>query len=59
MHLFLYIVVYRNNFAKMMEFQTEIQGSLTKLSLFKVSNGHPSKMAKLPIMASGAKTRNT
>ena len=35
-------------------FQTEIQGSLTKLCAFKESRGHPSKVVKLPIMSSGA-----
>ena len=38
----------------MVEFQTEIQGSLTKLIVFKVSKGNPLNMAKLPIMAYGA-----
>ena len=32
-------------------FQTEIQGSLTKLCAFKASRGHPSKLVKLPIMS--------
>ena len=31
-------------------FQTEIQGSLTKLCAFKASRGHSSKVVKLPIM---------
>ena len=35
-------------------FQTEIQGSLTKLCAFKASMGHPSKVVKLPIMSPGA-----
>ena len=35
-------------------FQTEIQGSLTKLCAFTVSRGHPSKVVKLPIMSPGA-----
>ena len=35
-------------------FQTEIQGSLTKLCSFKASRGHPSKVVKLPIMSPGA-----
>ena len=35
-------------------FQTEIQGSLTKLCAFKVTRGHPSKVVKLPIMSPGA-----
>ena len=35
-------------------FQTEVQGSLTKLCAFKASRGHPSKVVKLPIMSSGA-----
>ena len=35
-------------------FQTEIQGSLTKLGAFNASRGHPSKVVKLPIMSSGA-----
>ena len=35
-------------------FKTEIQGNLTNLSVFEVSWGHPSKMAKLPIMSPGA-----
>ena len=39
---------------QLIEFQTKIQGSLTKLCVFKVSRGHPSKVAKLPIIASGA-----
>ena len=34
-------------------FQTEIQGSLTKLRAFKVSRGHPSKVVKLPLMSPG------
>ena len=51
MQLMLYIVVYRNH---LFEFQTEIQGSLMKLCVFKVSRGHPSKVAKLPMIASGA-----
>ena len=35
-------------------FQTEIQGSLTKLCAFKASRGHYSKVVKLPIMSPGA-----
>ena len=35
-------------------FQTEIQGSLTKLCAFKASRGHSSKVVKLPIMSTGA-----
>ena len=35
-------------------FQTEMQGSLTKLLAFKGSRGHPSKVVKLPIMSPGA-----
>ena len=35
-------------------FQTEIQGSLSKLCAFKASRGHPSKVVKLPIMSTGA-----
>ena len=35
-------------------FQTEIQGSLTKLCAFKASRGHPSKVVKLPKMSPGA-----
>ena len=35
-------------------FQTEIQGSLTKLCAFKASRGHSSKVVKLPIMSPGA-----
>ena len=35
-------------------FQTEIQGSLTKLCAFLASMGHPSKVVKLPIMSPGA-----
>ena len=50
MHLMLYIIVYRNCFATI----AEIQGSLRKQCVFKVSRGHPSKVAKLPIIASGA-----
>ena len=54
MHLMLYIVVYRKS--QSVEVQTEIQSSLTKLCVFKVSRVHPSKVAKLPIMASGAES---
>ena len=36
------------------EFQTEIQVSLTNQSAFKKSRGHPSKVAKLPILSPGA-----
>ena len=32
-------------------FQTEIQGSLTKLCAFKASRGHPSIVVKLPLMS--------
>ena len=35
-------------------FQTEIQGSLTKLYEFKVSRGYPSKVVKLLIMSPAA-----
>ena len=35
-------------------FQTEVQGSLTKLCAFKASRGHSSKVVKLPIMWPGA-----
>ena len=35
-------------------FQTEIQGSFTKLYAFKASRGRPSKMVNLPIMSPGA-----
>ena len=35
-------------------FQTEIQGSLTKLCAFKAFRGHSSKVVKLPIMSPGA-----
>ena len=51
MHLMLYIEIILR---QLVEFQTEIQGNLTKLCLFNVSRGHPSKVAKLPIIASGA-----
>ena len=44
---------------QLIEFQTEIQGSLRKLSVFKVSRGHPSKVAKLPKMRLELKTWNT
>ena len=54
MHLMLHIVVYRNHLQQFVEFQTEIQGSLRKLCVFKVSRGHPTKVAKLPIIASGS-----
>ena len=37
-------------------FQTEIQGSLTKMCAFKASRGHPLKVVKLPIMKPGAET---
>ena len=33
------------------KFKTEIRGSPTKQHAFKGSRGHPTKMAKLPIMA--------
>ena len=32
-------------------FQIAFQGSITKLCVFKVSRGHPSKVVKLPIMS--------
>ena len=35
-------------------FQTEIQGSITKLCALKASRGHSSKVVKLPIMSPGA-----
>ena len=35
-------------------FQTEIQGSPTKLCAFKASRGHPSNVVKLAKMAPGA-----
>ena len=35
-------------------FKTEFQCSLAKLSAFKASRGHPSKVAKLPILSPGA-----
>ena len=35
-------------------FQTEIQGSPTKLCAFIASRGHPSKVVKLPMMSPGA-----
>ena len=39
------------------EFQIEIHGSLVKQSVFKVARGHPTTMAKLPIMASEAENK--
>ena len=39
---------------QLVEFQTEMQGSLTKLCVYKVSRGRPSKVAKLPIIVSVA-----
>ena len=39
---------------QLVEFQTEIQGFLTQLFAFRVSRGHPPKVATLPIIASGA-----
>ena len=43
------------NFKEMIlqQFQTEIQGFLTKLSALKAPRGRPSKVANLPIMANG------
>ena len=35
-------------------FQTEIEGSLSKLCAFKASRGHPLKVVKMPIMSNGA-----
>ena len=40
---------------QLVAFQTEIQGSLTKLCAIKASRGHPSKVVKFPIMSPGAK----
>ena len=42
LHLILYIVVREI----ILHFQIEIRGTLTKLYAFKVSRGHPSKVAK-------------
>ena len=39
---------------QLVELQTEIHGSNTKLFVFKVSRGQPPKVAKLPIIVSGA-----
>ena len=39
---------------RLVEFKTEVQGSLTKLCIFKVSRGHTLKVVKLTIIASGA-----
>ena len=36
------------------KFQTEIQGSLTKLSAFKAFSDRPSKVVKVPIISIGA-----
>ena len=33
---------------------SKLKGSLTKLGVFKVSRGHPPKVVKLPIIATGA-----
>ena len=40
-------------FQQLAAFKTVIQGSLTKLCIFKVSRDHPSKIAKLPLIVSG------
>ena len=40
-------------FQQLDTFQTEIQGSFTKLCAFKVYRGHPSKVVELPIMSPG------
>ena len=47
-----YIPLFKTIISKHLDkFQTEIKGSTTKLAVFKVSMGHPSKVAKLPIMS--------
>ena len=51
----LYISLFKEIILQQLDtFQTEIQGSFTKLCAFKASRGHPSKVVKLPIMSSGA-----
>ena len=50
-----YILLFKKSFCKNWgAFQTEIQGSLTKLCAFNASRGHPSKVVKLRIMSPGA-----
>ena len=50
-----YISLFREIILQQLDtFQTEIQGSFTKLCAFKASRGHPSKVVKLPTMLSGA-----
>ena len=50
-----YILLFKEIILQQLDaFQTEIQGSLTKLSAFKASRGHPSKVVKLPIMSHAA-----
>ena len=50
-----YISLFKEIILQLLDvFQTEIQGSLTKLYAFKESRGHPSKVVKLPIMSPGA-----
>ena len=50
-----YISLFKEiNLKQLDAFQTEIQGSLTKLCALKASRGHPSKVVKLPIMSPGA-----
>ena len=47
-----YILLFKETILQQLDaFQTEIQGSLTKLCAFKLSRGHPSKVVILPIMS--------
>ena len=49
-----YLSLFKKIILKQLDtFQTEVQGSLTKLCSFKASRGHPSKVVKLPIMPLG------
>ena len=50
-----YILLFKKNILQQFDaFQTEIQGSISKLCAFNASRGHPSKVVKLPIMSPGA-----
>ena len=50
-----YILLFKEIILQQLDaFQTEIQGSLTKLCAFKAYRGQPSKVVKLPIMSPGA-----
>ena len=52
-YFILHLSLFKFILQQLYEFQIDIQRPLTKLSVFKVSIGHPSKVAKWQIMASG------